>query len=375
MREQVITPRANGRGAQAGGAGRGRSGGVTQKPARRSPSTRASNGGTLRAVLAYLPLVGKVLLAIVAGVLIFAGYRAAASASFFEARSVDISGVSRASADEIKAVVRRATMQTGVWRADLDTISAEVEKLPWVRKAVVSRVLPDGLRVRVTERAPRAVVRTNAGKFIWVDEDAVSLGQMSPSDQMPSFFIRGWDEASTEPARMENRDRIQRYLEMSREWESMGLSERVSEVNLGDLRDVRAQLAGDDSEIEVQLGGGQMSDGLRRALIALDDQRNTSCGPFIIHLVVRPKNIITGFRPDMFPACKSASMAKSSEAEIEQTNQSLPVIEQQPKRIERKATAKDTTPRKQSAEKKKEPVKKEKPAVEVKKETRPRRVG
>jgi hypothetical protein len=60
--------------------------------------------------------------------------------------------------------------------------------------AVVTRVLPDGIRVRITEREPKAVVRNAAGRFIWVDDDAVYLGEMSPTDQMPAFFLRGWNE-------------------------------------------------------------------------------------------------------------------------------------------------------------------------------------
>ena len=37
----------------------------------------------------------------------------------------------------------------------------------------------------LSERVPRAVVRTAAGRFRWVDDDAVLLGEMLPTDQMP----------------------------------------------------------------------------------------------------------------------------------------------------------------------------------------------
>lgn len=300
MREQIITPRANGRAVLTNG--RGRSGGVVQKPVRRGGTTKGS-GSAVRAVLSYLPFVGKILLAVIAGILIFAGYRAAAAASFFEARRVDVTGTQRISTDEIRNVVRRASSATGVWRADLQGISKEVEALPWVRKAIVSRVLPDGLRVRVIERVPRAVVRTSAGKFVWVDEDAVSLGQMAPSDQMPTFFIRGWDEAGANDARAENRERVQKYLEMSRELATLGLSERVSEVNLGDPHDIRALLAGDDAQIEVRLGERNLGARLERALRVLDEQRSTPMGSFITYLVASQDGKITvGHRADAPPA-------------------------------------------------------------------------
>jgi len=147
MREQIITPRA-GRGAAAG---KGRAGEIVQRPASRdrgSSSSRAKVKGW-RKVLAYLPLASKIAAAAVLGILLFAGYRAAASASFFQARNLDVSGSARTSADEIRAVVKKDVDQTGVWRADLAAISRDLKMLPWVRDAVVSRVLPDGLRVRV----------------------------------------------------------------------------------------------------------------------------------------------------------------------------------------------------------------------------------
>ena len=49
-----------------------------------------------------------------------------------------------------------------------------------------------------------AVVRTAAGHFVWVDDEGVALGEMKPSDQMPPFFIRGWNEDGTNEARQEN---------------------------------------------------------------------------------------------------------------------------------------------------------------------------
>ena len=212
------------------------------------------------------------------GALIFAGYRAAASATFFQVRHVEVKGTARASAEQVQQLVRRELAPRGVWRADLSAVSAQLERLPWVRTAVVTRLLPDGIRVRIIERVPRAVVRTAAGRLVWVDDDAVVLGEMSPADQMPTFFLRGWSEENSEAARVENRERVQKYLELARDWDAAGLSERVSEVNLIDVRDIRAQLAGDDSEIEVRLGSKDSGPRLKKALSVLDGQRETPRG-------------------------------------------------------------------------------------------------
>ena len=370
MREQIITPRANGRAILSGGRGRP---GVGQKPARRRVNSH-SDGSTFRTVFAYLPLIGKGLLAIIMGVLIFASYRAAASASFFEARRVDISGTSRASTEQVNAAVRRAVAATGVWRADLQTISTEVERLPWVRTAIVSRVLPDGLRVRVIERVPRAVVRTSAGKFVWVDEDAVSLSQMSPADQMPAFFIRGWDESATNEARAENRERVQKYLEMSHDWATLGLSERVSEVNLGDPHDIRAQLAGSDAQIEVRLGERNLGTRLQKALKVLDEQRSTPLGPFITYVVAsQDGKIIFGYSPGAPPLTgnnRSNDPSQTAAAPSETDGRA-----ETPTGARNDARDQTNTDTRSGTRPKQERNQKKKPPAVADEETRPRRVG
>lgn len=274
MREQVISQRV---GERAGAYGK-RSGSISQRPSKRGGDFDAGLIGRLRALAGYLPLIGKIAIVVIAAGLIFAGYRAAASASFFQIRQVDVRGTSRASADQIQQVVHRTVGQSGVWRADLAAVSTQLEHLPWVRTAVVSRLLPDGLRVRITERVPRAVVRNAAGHFVWVDEDAVVLGELSPSDQMPAFFLRGWNEEAAAPARNENRERVEKYLELTKDWTVAGLAERVSEVNLLDLVDVRAQLAGEDSQIEVRLGAKDHGIRLKKALDVLDELKHTPRG-------------------------------------------------------------------------------------------------
>jgi len=266
---------------------------VGQRPARRAPAEPL--GARLKSLLAYVPLALRIGVFAVICLIAFVGYRAAASASFFEIRTVETKGAARASVNDIQAVVRRDVGQTGVWRADLTELSKHIERLPWVRTAVVTRVLPDGIRVRISERVPKAVVRNAAGRFVWVDDDAVYLGEMSPTDQMPAFFLRGWNEDGSTTAQTENRGRVAKFLELQRDWETQGLSERVSEVNLLDLRDVRVQLAGDDSQIEVRLGSQDQGPRLTKALTVLDAQRQTSRGPLISYIdLTQGKRAIVG---------------------------------------------------------------------------------
>jgi outer membrane protein assembly factor BamA len=236
LREQVVAQKVGNR----SGIGKGRSA-VGQRPAKRGSNEPI--GARLKSLLAYVPLALRIGVIAIIALIAFVGYRAAASASFFQVRTIETRGASRASAEEIKNVVRRDVGETGVWQADLQELSKHLERLPWVRTAIVTRVLPDGIRVRITEREPKAVVRTSAGRFMWVDDDAVYLGEMAPTDQMPAFFLRGWNEDDSTAAQTENRQRVAKFLELQRDWSAQGVSERVSEANLLDLRDVRVQLA------------------------------------------------------------------------------------------------------------------------------------
>ncbi len=295
MREQVMPQKV---GNRSGISAKRHAGSGAQRPVRRDRErTRQPVGARLRGALSYVPLVLKLVLAVAVGLLIFAAYQAVAAASFFQIHNVEVQGDVRASARDVETLVRREVGRSGVWQADLKELSSRLERLPWIRVAVVSRVLPDGIRVRLVERQPRAVVRMSSGRFFWVDDDAVPLGEMLPTDQIPAFFLRGWNEEPDDTAGKENNvERVKRFLALQQEWIAAGLSQRVSEVNLIDIRDVRAQLAEDDSQIEVRLGSQDFGKRLRDALNVLDQHRQTPRGPFISYVdLTQGKRAVIGF--------------------------------------------------------------------------------
>lgn len=282
-------------------AQRQRVGKTAQKPARRkhrpARSPAHASGDRARAALRYLPLAFKLSLAVALGLIVFVGYRKASSASFFDVKTVDVEGTRRVSEDEVREAVL-AMSKSGVWHADLDKIGDELREMPWVRDVVVARVLPAGLRVRVREREPRVVARTSQGRFVWLDEDGVILG--AASTDADDFFIRGIEEGRTQEAREHNRERVALALELKREWERNGLSNRVSEVNLEDLRDVRVQLAGADAGVEVRIGGGDYASLFDDAVRVLDRERDTPRGRNVSYIVMMPgKSPIFGYPPEV----------------------------------------------------------------------------
>jgi cell division septal protein FtsQ len=295
VREQVITPRA-GRDAGTQAKGRGAAAAPSaQRPA--SKGARAKGKGRAGSVRRFAPLAARVLLAVCAGLLVFAAYRAAASASFFQLKRVEVEGTSRASRDDIKAAVERAAAGSGVWDANLDAMSERLRELPWVRAAYVQRVLPSGLRVRIVEREPRMIARTSNDRLVWVDDEGVSLGPAAVSGS--DFIISGLEEASTPQARERNLQRVAAALEMKTEWEKSGVGERVSVVHLQELHDVWVELAGDDAGVTVTLGGKDYAERFRQALRVLDERRGAEPGTLIRTVNMSTgRNAIVGRDPD-----------------------------------------------------------------------------
>ena len=75
-----------------------------------------------------------------------------------------------------------------------------IERLPWIERASVERVLPDRLEVRVSERSPVAVWRRGDRNFL-IDRSGRILAAI-PRDAMPSLPRVSGEGAATEAARL-----------------------------------------------------------------------------------------------------------------------------------------------------------------------------
>ncbi len=164
------------------------------------------------------------------------GYRTVTAAAFFDVKTVDIRGINKIPKEDIEKIVRDSAEKSGVWKADLKEIKDGIEKFLLVKSVVVSRVLPDGIRVDVNERAPRAVVQLGSGNF-WADDDALILGAVEKNDERPPFALRGWNEDKTDKAVKDNQERVKIYQKMLAEWQKFELAKRVDSVDLTDLQE------------------------------------------------------------------------------------------------------------------------------------------
>lgn len=146
-------------------------------------------------------------------------------------------------------------IERNIFRVPLAQRKAELEELPWVERATVMRLLPNHIRVAVTERNPVAFVRQ--GNHIGlVDANGVLLDM--PTDmQAKSHYsfpvvtgLEGKDPLSLRAARMKLYERFTGDLN----GDSEKVSEKLSEVDLSNPEDVRAVVQDKGGEVLVHFG-------------------------------------------------------------------------------------------------------------------------
>jgi cell division septal protein FtsQ len=241
---------------------------------RRRTSSRVSRKSGTRAVGRFvLPiLISAVLLA---GLIFMglSGYQTATASDFFGLRHIDIKGTERTPVEDIRRLVAASAEKPGVWNADLSEIRARLEKFPFVKTAAVSRILPAGIRVNVTERVPAAKVHLSSGDYL-VDADAVILAAATATETDLPFVLKGWDEAKTEKAATDNLARLKIYKKMVEEWKQFDLSKRVKEVDLADLKEPVALVEDSGRPISVYLAKDNLGKSLKTAIEAVSGKGN-----------------------------------------------------------------------------------------------------
>lgn len=134
----------------------------------------------------------------------------------------------------------------------------QLEKIPWIEKATVMRVLPDQLRISVVERTPVAFVR-HGQQIGLVDANGVLLA-MSPSSMTKHHYsfpvVMGIDGAEPLSSR---KARMAVYGRLISELDSTGqhLSEQISEIDLTDPEDARVLMPEQGADILAHFGDDQ----------------------------------------------------------------------------------------------------------------------
>lgn len=165
-------------------------------------------------------------------------------------------------------VAREAVLQQfvhdrdrSVLRIPLDMRRSELEQIPWVESASVQRILPNRIRVELTERTPIAFAR-NGNELALIDAHGVILDRPQGEDlQFP--IVNG---VSEEVSRDQREKRMQVYQEFMKDVDLVraGSADRVSELDLSNPKDLRVVMTGlagptDSQAVTVHFGSGEFT--------------------------------------------------------------------------------------------------------------------
>jgi cell division protein FtsQ len=142
-----------------------------------------------------------------------------------------------------------------IFRVPMDQRRAQLEQLPWVEHATLMRLLPNRIRVHVTERVPVAFVRQGSNIGL-VDRNGVLLDipPDAPGNPSYSFPVVTGLKAEQEPEARAQRMRL--YTAFLKDLDSDGknTSALLSEIDLSDPEDVKSLIPDHNSEVLVHFG-------------------------------------------------------------------------------------------------------------------------
>jgi len=143
----------------------------------------------------------------------------------------------------------------------LDVRRSEIERISWVESASVQRILPNRLRIQLTERTPVAFAR-NGNELALIDAHGVILDRPQGED-MRFPIVTG---VSEEVARDQREKRMQTYEEFIKDADFVraGSSDRVSEIDLSNPKDLRVVMTGlaganDSQAVTIHFGSGEFT--------------------------------------------------------------------------------------------------------------------
>ena len=128
-----------------------------------------------------------------------------------------------------------------VLRIPLEIRRTQLEELPWVESASVQRILPNHIRVELTERTPVAFLRSGT-ELALIDAHGVILDR--PEGENFHFpIVTGLPDSMPQE---EREKRMQTYQEFLTDLELVrsGSTDHVSEVDLSNAKDVRVVMTG-----------------------------------------------------------------------------------------------------------------------------------
>ncbi len=169
-------------------------------------------------------------------------------ASMFRIDRVVVEGNHRLAAGEVRALLDGINDQS-IFRVDLEEFRTRLLDSPWVADAVLWRVFPSTVEVRVTERAPVAIARLNRQVYL-VDSTGVIIDSAGPQYRefdlpiVDGLLTDGTDGTQADPRRIQLVERLLADLAARDD-----LLKRVSQVDVSDPKNAVVLLDGEPARL------------------------------------------------------------------------------------------------------------------------------
>jgi cell division protein FtsQ len=171
-----------------------------------------------------------------------------------------VEGLKHAPRDRVEALFQEDYGRS-VYLIPLAERRRQMLAIDWVRDAAVSRIWPDRVTVQVTERTPVAFLRpVSSGNPDLIDEEGVILALRDTA----KFRLPVVTGVSRSQPEAERKQRIRRLMRL--ESEIGRHMERVSEVDLSDVDNLKIVYALGDRAMILHLGHNRFDVRLRRFL-------------------------------------------------------------------------------------------------------------
>ena len=143
----------------------------------------------------YLFIVGIIIITLIALSVLFYNNGAIKenlvkrTETFFVVNTIQTVGRERASKNDLSKILKKY-QKTSLLSLDLNYIQSEIEKVAWIKKVIIRRVLPNTLSLTIEEFSPRAVWIRGRDRYV-LDKNGYTIEKVS-DDQFQNYFtIKG----------------------------------------------------------------------------------------------------------------------------------------------------------------------------------------
>ncbi|MRG95982.1 cell division protein FtsQ/DivIB [Polyangium spumosum] len=214
----------------------------------------------------------------------------------FAIRTVLVDGNRRLPAEHV-AGAGGVTVGRNIFELDLETAGAAVTTEPWVEKAIVTRTLPNTVRITVVEREAWAVA-TIGGDLYLVTRDGDPFKRVAEGDPIDLPYVTGITPEKVAADRPGVVNALRRALDVVEDMDRAGISKRypIQEVHLE--RDGTIVMTIGKDAISLYLGQTRFREKIEQAARVLLELSKRKANPSVIFLdnEAHPERVVVRMR-------------------------------------------------------------------------------